>query len=187
VTIDRLTTIAEAGSTEQALARIVSAVGLHLSANRCWLYARHPERRRGVAAVRWLRTSEIADLPEDLHQWSYEPSDLPARDPLFAHALAGQAIDVIDDATCGPVDAGLEQALGHRAFVHLNLHARGSLWGTLQPGMTRIPRHWTTGERSFLLDLRPVLAPMLASLVAARGDRLRSQRVIGRPPDVDGG
>jgi hypothetical protein len=163
----------------QALAGAVRGVGLALGTDRCWLYARDPATATGVALVRWVRTDAVPDVPEDLRRWSAEAADLPRRDRLFARALAGAPADVIDDAETADVDLSLEHALGHRAFVHLNLHADGSLWGVLQPGMTTGPRAWTPAERSALLDLRPALAPLLVAALRDGSGRPASCRAVG--------
>jgi GAF domain-containing protein len=164
---------------EQTLARIVRDVGVELEADRCWVYARDPEWRRGIAAVRWLRSPDVPDVPAELTGWAAEAPDLPAVDPLFARALAGVPLDVVDDALTGACNAALESALGHRAFVHLNLQLDGVLWGTVQPGMTAAPRRWSERDRELLTTLRPALARLVAGLVRSRGDDLRSRRLVG--------
>jgi hypothetical protein len=156
-----------------ALTGAVRGLGRALGADRCWLYARDPATASGVALVRWLRDDRVRDVPGDLTAWSPEPADLARRDPLFARALEGAPADLVDDTGRADVDPAMERALGHRAFVHLNLHRDGALWGVLQPGMTEAPRHWTSDECAELLALRPALA----SLVAAALDG-----GTGRPP-----
>jgi hypothetical protein len=163
----------------EALAGAVRGVGSALGADRCWLYAREPGTATGVALVRWLRAGDVNDVPEDVCRWSAEPPDLGRRDPLFGRALDGVAADVIDDVDAADVDLALERALGHRAFVHLNLHADGQLWGVLQPGMTRRPRAWTADERAGLLALRPALTPLVVAAVRAASGRPASRRVVG--------
>jgi GAF domain-containing protein len=163
----------------EAVAGVVADTGLALGADRCWLYARDPARGRGIALVRWLRTEQVADVPASLRSWTAEAADLAARDPLFARALSGAPLDAVDDAETADVDRELEAALGHRAFLHLNLHAGGRLWGTLQPGMTRGPRAWTPAERRRVLELRPALGAALAALVERDGERLASRRLVG--------
>jgi GAF domain-containing protein len=160
---------------------VVARIGERLAADRCWLYARDPERAEGIALVRWLRDPEVTDVAADIWRWTPEAHDLKERDPLFARALNGVAADRVDDIDRAPVDRALEQALGHRAFIHLNLHVDGVLWGTLQPGMTRAPRVWSDSELDLLLSLRPALAAALADLVRARGRTLSSALVIGSP------
>lgn len=172
---------------EQTLARIVRDVGLELGADRCWVYARDPRRRRGIAAVRWLRSAEVADVPAELAGWAAEAPDLHDVDPLFARALAGEPLDVVDDALTGACNPALERALGHRAFVHLNLHLDGVLWGTVQPGMTAAPRRWSERDRELLSALRPALTRLVAELVRSRGDGLRSRRLIGTARPSSGG
>jgi GAF domain-containing protein len=151
-------------AAQDSVAACVRRAGRALAADRCWLYARDPAAGAGVALVRWLRAPGVPDVPEAVRRWSTEPPDLAARDPLFARALAGIPLDAVDDAAAAPVDAELERALGHRAFVHLNLHVDGVLWGVLQPGMTSAPRAWTATECAQLLGLRPVLAPLVAAV-----------------------
>jgi GAF domain-containing protein len=160
------------------LAAIVAGAGAALAADRCWLYARDPARRRGIALVRWLRAVDVADVPRDLWAWADEAPDLPARDPLFARALAGVPLDAVDDVEAAGVDAALERALGHRAFLHVNLHRDGELWGTLQPGMTGAPRAWAAADEALVLAVRAELADRVAALVAGRGERLRSRLVV---------
>jgi GAF domain-containing protein len=162
-----------------ALTGAVRAVGLGLDADRCWLYARDPETASGVALVRWLRTSAADDVPEDVRAWSEEPAELRRRDPLFARALDGAPADAVDDVTAADVDLALERALGHRAFVHVNLHAGGSLWGVLQPGMTTGPRAWTPEERSMLIALRPAFAELVVAAVAGGSARPPSRLIVG--------
>ena len=161
-------------AAQDSVGDYVRLAGLALGADRCWLYARDPAAGDGVALVRWLRAAGIPDVPDDLRRWTAEPPGLAARDPLFARALAGTPLDAVDDAAVARVDAELERALGHRAFVHVNLHLDRVLWGVLQPGMTAGPRAWSAAECARLLALRPVLAP----LVAAAG-RAPSRLLVG--------
>lgn len=164
---------------EETLARIVRDIGVELRVDRCWVYARDPELRRGIAAVRWLRSPEIADVPAALHDWTTEAPDLHETDPLFSRALAGERLDTVDDAVSGPCNPAIEQALGHRAFAHLNLHVDGVLWGTVQPGMTAAPRRWSELDRVQLSSLRLPLARMVKALVLQHGDGLRSRLLVG--------
>jgi hypothetical protein len=128
--------------------------------------------------VRWLRAGDVGDVPDDLTAWSTEPADLARRDPLFGRALAGVPADMVDDTARADVDRALERALGHRAFVHLNLHVDGALWGVLQPGMTAAPRAWTPAEREAVLTLRPALAALVAATLRG-GLRPPSRREVG--------
>jgi GAF domain-containing protein len=160
------------------LVGLAESVGASLGADRCWLYARIPERRRGIALVRWLRHAGVPDVPDDLCHWTDEAPDLPERDPLLARALAGEPLDAVADVADAEVDAELERALGHRSFVHVNLHLDGVLWGTLQPGMTIGPRTWSGRERSQLLAIRPAAAAVLAAVVTEHGEDLSSQLVV---------
>ena len=170
-------------TTEDALGRIVRDIGIELVADRCWVYARDPELRCGIAAVRWLRSVDVTDVPADIVDWAAETPDLDVVDPLFGRALTGTRLAVVDDVLDGPCNPELERILGHRAFVHLNLHADGVLWGTVQPGMTTAPRRWTERDLALLNGLRPALTRMVRALVRERGDRLRSRLLVGaRPP-----
>jgi GAF domain-containing protein len=157
------------------LAAAVRAVGQALAADRCWLYARDPGARAGVALVRWLRAEAVTDVPVGLHGWTPEAPDLARTDPLFARAIAGRAADAVDDTRSADVDRPLEDALGHRSFVHLNLHHEAQLVGVLQPGMTSRPREW--GDLDALIALRPAFAALTA--VAVAGRRPASIRLIG--------
>jgi GAF domain-containing protein len=144
---------------------VVEAVGEALGADRCWLYARDPATRRGIALACWRRDAGVTGLPPELSEWQPEAPDLPRTDPLFGRALAGELLDLIDDVRTANVNRELERALGHTAFAHLNLQHDGELWGVLQPGMTTGPRAWTEAERDTLLALRPALARRLAALI----------------------
>jgi hypothetical protein len=163
----------------EALTGAVRGVGLALGADRCWLYAREPATATGIALVRWLRAEDVGDVPDDLTAWSTEPADLARRDPLLRRALEGVAADVVDDTARAAVDHAMERALGHRAFVHLNLHVDGALWGVLQPGMTAAPRAWTGAEREAMLALRPALAALVAATLAGGSLRPQSRREVG--------
>jgi GAF domain-containing protein len=180
--LPRYTMTDPAHAGQETLARIVRDVGVELGADRCWVYARHPRRRRGIAVVRWLRSAEVTDVPAELADWADEAPDLPDVDRLFARALAGEPLDVVDDALAGGCNPALERVLGHRAFLHVNLHLEGVLWGTVQPGMTAAPRRWSERDRELLTTLRPALSRMVAELVRSRGERLRSRRLIGAAP-----
>jgi GAF domain-containing protein len=162
-----------------ALAGAVRGAGLALGADRCWLYARDPATRSGVALVRWLRAQDVHDVPEGVRVWSTEPAELPARDPLLRRALHGVPADAIGDVAAAEVDQELEHALGHRAFVHVNLHVDGALWGVLQPGMTRAPRAWSAEDRGALLALRPALAPLVVAALEGGSGRPASVRLVG--------
>jgi len=163
----------------EALTGAVCGVGRALGADRCWLYVRDPATGSGIALVRWLRVGDVADVPSGLTAWSTEPADLGRRDPLFGRALEGAPADVVEDTARADVDRAMERALGHRAFVHLNLHLDGELWGVLQPGMTAAPRSWTPGERAELLALRPGLAALVAAALDGGGLRPPSRREVG--------
>jgi hypothetical protein len=158
-----------------ALSGAVRGIGRALAADRCWLYARDPATGAGVALVRWLRADDVPDVPPDVREWTAEAPDLATTDPLFARALAGVAADAIADTHAADVNRALEDALGHRAFVHLNLHHDGALVGVLQPGMARAPRAWT--ETEALLALRPALAALVVA--ATTGARPASLRLTG--------
>ena len=158
-----------------AVAGAVRGVGLALAADRCWLYARDPATRTGIALVRWLRVDDVTDVPADLRAWTAEAADLADTDPLFARALAGAPADVIADTHAAHVHRPLEDALGHRAFIHLNLHHDGALVGVLQPGMTGAPRAWS--ETEALLPLRDGLAAL--TVAATRDGAATSVRRVG--------
>ena len=136
-------------------------------------------RPSGIALVRWLRADDVGDVPDDLTAWSTEPAGLARRDPLFRRALEGAPADVVDDTARADVDRAMERALGHRAFVHLNLHLDGALWGVLQPGITAAPRAWTAAERTELLALRPALAALVAATLEGGGLRPPGRREVG--------
>jgi hypothetical protein len=155
------------------LAAAVRAAGIAVRADRCWLYARDPATADGIALVRWLRAPGVPDVPADLRVWSAEAPELATTDPLFARALAGEPLDAIADVETAAVDRRLERALGHRSFVHLNLHAEGVLRGVLQPGMTT-PRAWTAAELAALTALRPALTRLLLA-----EDRTASRLLVG--------
>jgi GAF domain-containing protein len=157
------------------LAGAVRAVGQKLGADRCWLYARDPGAGAGVALVRWLRAEDVTDVPAELCAWTPEAPDLAQTDPLFARALAGVGADAIVDTRIADVNRPLEDALGHRAFVHLNLRHDGELVGVLQPGMTVEPRAWH--ELDDLIALRPGLAALTTA--AVRGGRPDGVRLVG--------
>ena len=163
----------------ETLTGAVRGAGRALGADRCWLYARDPATASGIALVRWLRAEDAGDVPGDLTAWSTEPADLARRDPLFGRALAGAPADMVDDTARAGVDRAIERALGHRAFVHLNLHLDGALWGVLQPGMTAAPRAWTAAERADLLALRPALAALVAAALEGGSLRPPSRREVG--------
>jgi hypothetical protein len=61
----------------------------------------------------------------------------------------------------------------------VNLHAGGSLWGVLQPGMTAGPRAWTPDERAALVALRPAFAELVIAALAGGSGRPPSRRVVG--------
>ena len=78
-----------------------------------------------AAAVQW----PAEGVPEHPRAWL-----TTEQDPLFARALAGEPADAVDDARAAAVNPAIERALGHRAFVHLNLHGDdGSLQGSCSP------------------------------------------------------
>ena len=165
--------------TDGELAGAIRAIGVKLQADRCWLYVRDPARCRGIAAIRWLRHDDTTDVPADLRAWALEAPDLQAIDPLFARALAAVPLDSVDDTTRDGCNQALERALGHRAFLHLNLQLDGVLWGTLQPGMTAAPRHWSERDRAVVLGWRGSLAEAIRAIVVKRGDELVSRRFVG--------
>ncbi|GAA4346435.1 hypothetical protein GCM10023185_00850 [Hymenobacter saemangeumensis] len=157
-------------SPEEALQRAIDLVGLHLRADRCFLYVRDPARGRGRIALVW-RLDEA--VPDPRHDWQDDTGTLPERDPLFRAALAARPSVYVDDVgEGGPEVLNQEferRTFGHRALVHAHIIEAGQLWGILQPCVFGHPRHWTAAERDYLEAALPLFGPVVQAYVREQG------------------
>jgi GAF domain-containing protein len=154
----------------EALQRALELVGLHLRADRCFLYVRDPAQGRGRIALVW-RLDEA--VPDPRHDWQPDTGDLPQEDPLFRAALAAQPSVFVDDVTeAGPDVLNQEferRTFGHRALVHAHITEGGQLWGILQPCVFGHPRHWTAAEREYVEDAVPLFLPVVQAYMREVG------------------
>lgn len=156
---------------EQRLADLVQKVGETLSADRCFLYIRRPNRQDGRIAFCWRKDETIPDVLQP--DWQDE-RPLPGEDPLYAAALAGRPSVYVDDVETAPphvVNRDFEaKTFGHRALVHAHIFHEGELRGILQPCLFGQPRRWTDQEKSFIESLLPGAVPIIAAWLKQQTD-----------------
>jgi GAF domain-containing protein len=149
----------------------VAAAAREVRAERASVYVRRADRREGRVCAWWRAGPGVTPVPEELlGDWAAESDDLPELDPLFARALAGDPIGVVDDVeTVAPDVANREheRGFGHRALLHVNLNGDGVLHGVLELAMTSGPRVWSAGDRAAALRWRDVVTPLAVRAAAA--------------------
>lgn len=161
--------LADTPRPANALQRVLELVGQALAADRCFLYVRDPSVGRGRIALCWRRTD---DIPNPIHDWQDDTTDLPQQDPLFQAALAARPSVFVEDVETAPpsvLNRNFEhETFGHRALIHAHITEDEKLWGILQPCLFGAPRHWTTEERATIESILPLLvAPIQAYMAAA--------------------
>lgn len=153
-----------------ALGERVRAFARGLVVDRCFVYLRDPAVRAGRVVVGWRRAVDVADVPDAYFEaWAPEPADGYADDPMFVAALAGHAATYVDDIenAGGLVNPEVERRYRHRALVHINLFADGSLWGILQPAMSTVPRSWDGADKARVEAARADMTPLAMAIVRA--------------------
>lgn len=155
-------------SPEATLNRVIEQVGRALSADRCFLYVRQPDRQHGRIALCWRKNDTIPDVIQP--DWQPDTTDLPQEDPLFRAAITLKPSVYVDDVeTAGPdvLNRDFEhKTFGHRALIHAHITREGQLWGILQPCLFGEPRHWTDDEKIQLESILPLLQPVVAAYVS---------------------
>lgn len=149
--------------TARQLQQLVTDVGQHLNADRCFLHIRKPEQGLGRIAYCWRRDESIPDAIRA--EWEEDARTLPDIDPLFRAALLTQPSVYVDDVETAPatvLNRDFEaQTFGHRALVHAHVVEGDTLWGILQPCMFGQPRHWTDADRAYIDSQLPQLLALL--------------------------
>ncbi|MBC6699609.1 GAF domain-containing protein [Hymenobacter puniceus] len=153
-----------ASDPQAGLLHALELVGTFLDADRCFLYVRDPAVGRGRIALCWRRTN---DIPNPIHDWQDDTTELPQQDPLFRAALSVQPSVFVEDVETAPptvLNRAFEhETFGHRALIHAHITEEGQLWGILQPCLFSTPRHWTAEERAAIKIILPLLvAPVKA-------------------------
>lgn len=153
-----------------ALQRGLELVGLHLRADRCFLYVRDPAQGRGRIAFVW-RLDEA--VPDPRHDWQDDIGALPQQDPLFRAALSAQpSVYVADVLEAGPETLNQEferSTFGHRALIHAHITEQNQLWGILQPCVFSHPRHWTPADREYIEAATPLFLPIIQTYMRNLG------------------
>ncbi|AII54198.1 GAF domain-containing protein [Hymenobacter sp. APR13] len=151
-------TLAAETAPAAALTQVLELVGQALAADRCFLYVRNPAAGRGRIALCWRRHDAI---PNPIHDWQNDTTDLPQEDPLFRAALAAKASVFVEDVETAPptvLNRAFEhKTFGHRALIHAHITEHGQLWGILQPCLFGQPRPWTADERAAIESILPLL------------------------------
>jgi GAF domain-containing protein len=152
-----------------ALNQVLELVGQALAADRCFLYVRDPAAGRGRIALCWRRHH---DIPNPIHDWLDDTTDLPQQDPLFRAALAAKPSVFVEDVETAPptvLNRAFEhKTFGHRALIHAHVTEDGQLWGILQPCLFGEPRAWTAQERAAIESILPrLVAPIKAYMQMA--------------------
>ena len=163
--------IAKSHTPADTLSDAVKTVGLALNADRCFLYVRQPDRKRGRTAFCWRKNDDIPDKNTIQPDWQPDTTDLPAEDPLIRAGLAMQPsvyVDDVETATPDVLNRDFEQeTFGHRALIHAHIQQDGQLWGILQPAVFGQSRHWTGEEKAQIEAILPRLQPVIAAYVGS--------------------
>ncbi|MBC8084920.1 MAG: GAF domain-containing protein [Hymenobacter sp.] len=161
-----LVTIATAEAPAATLDRVVEQVGQYLRADRCFLYVRNPAAGQGRIAFCWRKNEAV---PNPIHAWQADTTELPEQDPLFRAALAARPsvfVEDVETATPDVLNREFEhQTFGHRALIHAHITDDGQLWGILQPCVFGQPRHWTPQERAAVEAVLPLLVPVIQAYI----------------------
>jgi GAF domain-containing protein len=148
---------------------LLPALGEFLRCDRCFLYLRYPQTRRGRVPFCWVRTPDVPVVYDA--DWKPEPPSLPEEDPMFAAALRAEPSIFIEDVqTADPqiLNQQFEQeSFGHRALIHAHLCQDGELWGVLQPCIFHQPRVWNEDERLVIQHLVQKITPAAVAYVNA--------------------
>ena len=156
------TALHEAATPEAAFNAVLQAVGEYLRADRCFLYVRDPAIGRGRIAFCWRRHVAV---PNPIHDWQADTTDLPKQDPLFRAALAARPSVYVEDVETAPptvLNRAFEhETFGHRALIHAHITENGHLWGILQPCVFGQPRPWTPAEHTAVESVLPELLPLI--------------------------
>ncbi|WP_461062783.1 GAF domain-containing protein [Spirosoma horti] len=168
----RIEELIQAGhSPAHTLNQIVETVGRALDADRCFLYVRQPEQKRGRTAFYWRRSQEIPDKNIIQPTWQPDTDELPTEDPLIRAGLAMKPSVYVDDVELAGPDVLNQQfereTFGHRALIHAHIQRDNQLWGILQPCMFGRARHWTEEEKAQIEAILPQLQPLIAAYVAS--------------------
>ncbi|HEX8427544.1 GAF domain-containing protein [Hymenobacter sp.] len=148
--------------------RVLEQVGKYLDADRCFLYVRDPAIGKGRIAFCWRKNDAV---PNPIHDWQEDTTDLPKEDPLFRAALATQPSVFVEDvevATHDVLNREFEhKTFGHRALIHAHITDNNQLWGILQPCLFGQPRHWTSKERAAMEAILPALVPVVKAYIGS--------------------
>lgn len=158
-------------ATNQALVatinQLLEQVGQYLQADRCFLYVRDPAAGKGRIAFCWRKSNLV---PNPMHDWQTDTTDLPKEDPLFRAALACQPSVFVEDVETAPptvLNRRFEhQTFGHRALIHAHITETGQLWGILQPCTFGRPRHWAPQERAWIETMLPQFLPLIQEYIS---------------------
>ena len=128
------------------LHQLVQLVGTALEADRCFLYVRQPDQKRGRTAFCWRRNEQI---PDDIQpDWQPDTGALPDQDPLIGPGwpCAPRSTSMMwRRPGLGVLNRDFERdTFGHRALIHAHIERDGQLWGILQPCLFGKP---ATGPR----------------------------------------
>lgn len=150
---------------------VVQTVGLALTADRCFLYVRQPDRKRGRTTFCWRKNDDMPDKNTIQPNWQADTTDLPAEDPLIRAGLNMQPsvyVDDVETATPDVLNRDFErETFGHRALIHAHIQQDNQLWGILQPAVFGQPRHWTGEEKAQIEAILPRLQPVIAAYVGS--------------------
>ncbi len=140
---------------------LMSALGLYLECDRCFLYLREPSTCLGKVPFCWIRNDHILMIKDE--GWKLEPSSLSERDPMFAAALRTEPSITVEDVETASPDTLNKQfereSFGHRALIHAHISYEGELWGVLQPSIFGRPRQWTQLEQAAIEQLVQAIIP----------------------------
>jgi len=148
--------------------QLLEQIGTHLQVDRCFLYVRDPAAGMGRIAFCWRKNDVV---PNPIHDWQADTTDLPEEDPLFRAALACRPSVFVEDVeTAAPdvLNRDFEhQTFGHRALIHAHITENGQLWGILQPCTFGRPRYWTPQERVWIEGMLPHFLPLIQEYISS--------------------
>ena len=166
-TTERITDLFQTDAPpETTINQALAEAGAWLRADRCFLYVRDPAVGKGRIAFCWRKNDTI---PNPIHDWQVDTTDLPAEDPLIRAALADKPsvfVDDVETASADVLNRDFEhRTFGHRALIHVHITENGQLWGILQPCVFGQPRHWTDANRAFIQVILPKLLPVIKAYI----------------------
>lgn len=154
-------------SLETKLNNLVLVIGEGLNCDRCFLYVRNPETKKGKVASCWRKSKNYPEIQD--RGWKQEDPSLVREDPMFAAAVKTKPSIFVEDVNTADsqvLNQDFEQReFGHRALIHAHICPDNLLWGILQPCVFEHPRNWSQDDRLLIKKIVPQVAPLVKEYV----------------------